>query len=421
MPTPALILFAAVLAAVLAAPQDGRPLAPEQCLTVAHTPIVVTQDDACLRLIADLVHTDDWRTPAITWEGKRGQLHFDGHALTLTDRCARGIVIAGGAELAVFDAVVVAPEETTCTEMHGMLGDYEATLELYNAQVINASTGVFVRGDGVLRAENIDIINYTYHGIGCQATRDCRMERVAVRASDRFNFQTGIILGGQSCRASGLASFNSYWRSVSINGTGPTAVEDVTVEAHAGLLIEIEVEDAVSLRNVRTSTTGFYGAHIGVVQASSMTLEDWIARDGDVGLLINYAATVRGITVRNADVTGLYYGVYMRDNNWNLMVRDSSFATCCIGVLAEPVAHNIIVTSTLFENNFDSIDITTPESVVSGNLNTGDGTGFCYSPLAMQRRGNMPPAVPGHHVTPDGHTMWWVLPHPYNNETATSD
>lgn len=413
----AVFLVAVAFAAVLAAPpQDGRPLSSELCTTVAHTPLVVHHDDACFRLSADIVHGGGASVPAIEWRGKRGQLQFGGHALTLADSCARGVVVASGASLAVFDADITLANESSCPDMVAIYADYGASLAVYDANLRDVAAGVVVMG-GVagtsLTAVGVNVYNVTSVGVGCDAD-ECYLERTTVHMSSIFNFQTGIFLRGNVSRAVGTVIEGSLWRGLLLNTSGPVFVDDLSVTGSYGALIEVRVADAVQLGNVRTSGQNLaYPVHLGVIEASTLLVDGWVARDGDIGMIVVTSGSQRGITVRNANLAGLYYGIYMQNDNWNLIVRDSSIATCCIGVFADTNAHNIIVTDTMFENNFDSLDIQTPESVAANNLNTGDGYGFCYSPL--RRRSNVPPPVPNP-VTPSSTEVWWAVPHPYNGE-----
>jgi len=412
-------LFALVVLATVAAAQlDGRPHQSELCTTVgaAAFPLVVTGDDVCLRLTSNIVWHRDYDMPAIQWHGKRGQLQFAGHRLDLTHPCGRGMYIADGGEVTVFDVAISATEQTQCGDSHGILGDYGASLTMYGGEVHNVTTGVFVRAGGALQATDVKIVDFGYMGMGCWNTELCVLERIAAFVPDSFNFQYGIILGGQNSRGRALSVYNSMWKGIRINGTGPTSVEDVSVEGPFGLLIEVQTQDSVALRNVRTSATDYYPSHIGVVEAASMTIDGWTARDGDAGFITDYAATMRGISVRNSDLSGMYYGAYMRDSTWNLMLKDNTFATCCVGVYAEVNAHNIIVANTLFENNFVAMDILTPEAVASGNLNTGDGDGMCFYPL-RRRRGNVPPAAEPH-VAVAADQPWWLVEHPFTNATV---
>lgn len=408
----------AALAVSATALIDGRPQPSELCTTVGASsfPLIVTEDDVCLRLTTNVVWRRDYTQPAIEWHGKRGQLQFSGRRMVVHHPCGRGIYVAGGADVEIFDAAIEGLGPTTCQEQHAILGDYGAAIDLYNAHIANVTTGVFVRGGGALRAYDVEVHDYTYNGVGCFNTEQCIMDHVDVRAAEMFNFQVGIVLGGRVTEGRSLSSFNSMWKGIRINGTGPVLVDDVTVEGPFGLLIEVHTENAVTLRNVRTSASDYYPSHIGVVEAASMTIDGWTARDGDVGLITDYAATVRGISVRNSDVSGMYYGAYMRDSTWNLMLKDNTFATCCVGVYAQVNAHNIIIADTLFENNFVAMDIITPEVVASGNLNTGDGGGMCYYPL-RRRRGNVPPAA-GAHIEVAEDEPWWIVDHPFTNATV---
>lgn len=378
--------------------------------------MVVTDDDVCLRLSSNLVWRANSPTPAFVWLGKRGQLQFSGHRLRLTHPCGIGMRILDGGEVTVFDTMISADEQTQCLDSHGILGDYGGALSMYGGEVINVTTGVFVRAGGSLQAYNVDIVDFGYMGMGCWNTEMCVLEHITAYVPNSFNFQYGIILGGQNSRGRALTVYNSMWKGVRINGTGPTTVEDVSVEGPFGLLIEVQTQDSVALRNVRTSATDYYPTHIGVVEAASMTIDGWTARDGDVGFLTDYAATMRSISVRNSDLSGMYYGAYMRDSTWNLMIKDNTIATCCVGVFAEVNAHNIIVADTLFQNNFAAMDILTSEAVASGNLNTGDGGGMCYYPL-RRRRGNVPPAS-GTPIEVAEDEPWWIVPHPFTNATV---
>lgn len=410
--------LALALVAVAAANLDGRPHQQELCTTIGQSalPMTVTGDDVCLRLTSNVVWHANSPAPAITWQGKRGELQFSGNRLQLTHPCGRGLYIPDGGEVTVFDAVISTPEQTQCPDSHGILGDYGGALTMYGGEVHNVTTGVFVRAGGSLEAYDVDIVDFGYMGMGCWNTIKCVLEHITVFVPNSFNFQYGIILGGQNSRGRALTVYNSMWKGVRINGTGPTTVEDVSVDGSFGLLVEVQTQDSVALRNVRTSATDYYPTHIGVVEAASMTIDGWTARDGDVGFLTDYAATMRGISLRNVDMSGMYYGAYMRDSTWNLMIKDSTYATCCVGVYAEVNAHNIIVADTLFENNFAAIDILTPEAIASGNLNTGDGGGMCYYPV-RRRRGNVPPAA-GPHVTAEWDEPWWLVDHPFNNATV---
>lgn len=410
----ALVTFALVVAAQL----DGRPHQSEVCTTIGQSslPLTVTRDDACFRLSSNLVWRADAPSPAFAWFGKRGQLQFAGHRLQLTHPCGRGLYIADGGEVTVFDVAISSIEQTQCLDSHGILGDYGASLTMYGGEVHNVTTGVFVRAGGALQATDVNIVDFGYMGMGCWNTELCVLERIAAFVPEAFNFQYGIILGGRNSRGRALSVYNSMWKGIRINGTGPTSVEDVSVEGPFGLLIEVQTQDSVALRNVRTSASDYYPSHIGVVEAASMTIDGWTARDGDSGLITDYAATMRGISVRNSDLSGMYYGAYMRDSTWNLMLKDNTFATCCVGVYAEVNAHNIIVADTLFENNFVAIDILTPEVVASGNLNTGDGEGMCFYPL-RRRRGNVPPASQPHVAVSDTEP-WWLVDHPFTNATV---
>lgn len=410
------VLLVLVVAAV--AVMDGRPHQSELCTTIGQSalPMTVTHDDVCLRLTSNLVWHANAPQPAISWHGKRGQLQFSGNRLQLTHPCGRGLYIADGGEVTVFDAAISATEQTQCSDSHGILGDYGGALTMYGGEVHNVTTGVFVRAGGSLQATDVNIVDFGYMGIGCWNTIACVLERIEAHVPASFNFQYGIILGGHNSYGRQLSVYNSMWKGVRINGTGPTSVEDVSVEGPFGLLIEVQTQDSVALRNVRTSASDYYPSHIGVVEAASMTIDGWTARDGDVGLITDYAATVRGISVRNSDVSGMYYGAYMRDSTWNLMLKDNTFATCCVGVYAQVNAHNIIIADTLFENNFVAMDIITPEVVASGNLNTGDGGGMCYYPL-RRRRGNVPPAA-GAHIEVAEDEPWWIVDHPFTNATV---
>ena len=191
-------LVLVTLVAVAHCANSGRSYATplRSCKSVGALPVQVSDDGECYELSKDL----SWGgvTPAITWAGaKRGELHFRGHRLTLTEQCARGVSVVDGGELTVFDAHVDADQHQYCSGGRAFEAQQNATLSIYDALINNTNAGIVVF-DSTLRVERTRIVGapnafdgdrVTYltrisgdgSGVACLGQSVCHIEDTHVR------------------------------------------------------------------------------------------------------------------------------------------------------------------------------------------------------------------------------------------------
>lgn len=194
------VVILLTLVAVALAANSGRshssPLL--SCKSIGTLPLVVDDDTECYELTRDLEWDDI--SPAITWNGaKRGELHFRGYSLTLATQCARGVLVAGGGDLTVFDAWVASPTQQYCMDGRGFQASNNSTLTLYDALLSNLNVAV-VAFDSMLRVERAQITgtpnafdgvraNYVTRlsgdgaGVACLGASVCHIEDTHVRFS----------------------------------------------------------------------------------------------------------------------------------------------------------------------------------------------------------------------------------------------
>ena len=131
-------------------------------------PFVSTANGACHRLDEDLVWAGGIDEGyAIEWYGNRGELHFCGHNLTLTNQSGRGVLVHGsfgddagnaGGELTVYDGNMESSTQQYNALGRGFAVQFGGVLNLYDARAHNLYRGVS-NSEATLYAVNANITN----------------------------------------------------------------------------------------------------------------------------------------------------------------------------------------------------------------------------------------------------------------------
>jgi hypothetical protein len=366
----ALLIAAALVACALAAAQ---PRASSNCAPVAAFPLLVTDDNACFHLTADI----EWHHngPFILWEGARGELQFRGFRIRTHGFCSAGIEVFGpNAALTVFDLHVESLYTLFCGNSYALQVYDGATLAVYNGYVANMYAGVLAGVDATFVTETFYVYSMTFQGIICGDVVQCSLKDVHV-----VDAPIGISIGGRNSELTASTVWVGFIYGIYINATGPVLLTDVEVSGAATVNIFVDFAYVVNMQNLVTLQEGNNYPAIEVDGVSSLLISTWTATGGAAALVADGGATGQ-IVVTGASTHRSYYGLWMGADSVKVDWRSSTFSGHCLAVYMDISTAGLVLRDDDFLDNAVATQLDGSNVVTLDNVNTGD-TASCTLPV----------------------------------------